>query len=80
MAGWYLERYAGGTNYTIQEIKSCLFSAKVPLPRNINLAVLQAVQRGLMMEVPSESGRRKAWALTHTGERYVEDMKLGRRD
>jgi hypothetical protein len=74
LAGFFLERFGGIQTYTIREIKDCLVSAKVSLPKNVNLAILQAAQRGWIMEVPSKGGTRKNWALTQTGERRAEEM------
>jgi hypothetical protein len=80
LSGFFLERHGGSESYTIEEVKNCLIAAKVPLPKNVNLAILQAVQKGLMMEIPSKSGPRKAWSLTQTGERYVEDLTATMKD
>jgi hypothetical protein len=74
LAGSFLERYSSVSSYTVQQIRNCLLSAKVSLPKNVNLAVFQAVQRGWMMEVPAENVTGKAWSLTQTGERRVEEM------
>jgi hypothetical protein len=76
VSAFFLERFGERANYTIEEIRACLVAAKVPLPKNVNLAILQAVQKGLMMEIPSQAAPRKAWALTQSGERYVEEMEV----
>jgi len=78
LAGFYLEQFGGIQNYTIQEIRNCLVAAKIILPKNINLAILQAAQKGWIMEVPVQSGTRKSWALTQGGERRAEEMSEGR--
>lgn len=77
LGGFFLERFGGIENYTIQEIKNCLIAAKIGLPKNVNLAILQAAQKGWIMEIPSQGGPRKSWALTQTGERRVEEMTPG---
>jgi hypothetical protein len=74
LAGYFLEQYSRTANYTIDEIRSCLISAKISLPKNINLATLQSVQRGWMMEIPSGKDQKKAWSLTQSGEHRVEEM------
>ena len=74
IAGFFLERFGGSASYTVEDLRNCLVAAKVPLPKNTNLAITQAVQKGLMMEIPSQSASRKSWALTQTGELYVENM------
>jgi hypothetical protein len=78
IAGYYLERFGGNASYTIEELRNCLVAAKIPLPKNISLAILQAAQKALMMEIPSTTGTRKSWALTQSGERWVEEMSVGR--
>jgi hypothetical protein len=80
LAGYFLERFGRSVSYTIEEVRNCLLSAKVAQPKNLSLAILQAVQKGLMMEIPSQGGPRKAWALTQRGERYVENMTLKYQD
>ena len=77
LAGFFLERFGGIQSYSIQEIRDCLVAAKISLPKNINLAILQAAQKGWVMEVPSQGGTRKAWALTQSGERHAEDAEDG---
>lgn len=74
IAGYFMEQYAAATSYTIQEIRNCLISAKTALPKNLSFAILKAVQKGWLMDVPTNGEGTKAWALTQTGERYVASM------
>jgi hypothetical protein len=74
VASYFLERFGDKVSSTVDEIRNCLVAAKVPLPKNVNLAIIQAVSKGLMMSIPSQGAGRKAWALTQAGERYVEHM------
>lgn len=74
VASFFLERFSENSSSTVDEVRNCLVAAKVPLPKNVNLAIIQAVNKGLMMPIPSQGGTRKTWALTQTGERYVEQM------
>jgi hypothetical protein len=67
LAGAFLEAHGGLPSYTNKQVRDCLVSAKVSVPKNISLALFRAVQRGLMMEVPGGNGRGKVWALTQTG-------------
>ncbi len=76
LAGYFLERQSQVPSYRIADIRNCLISAKVALPANVNLAVLKAVQKGWMMQVPSEGEKHKTWALTQTGERKVSEMSM----
>lgn len=74
LAGYFLERYSARPNYGAQEIKDCLLSAKVPIPKNTNVGIIRCIEHGWMMEVPSGVSGKKAWALTQTGERYAEAL------
>jgi hypothetical protein len=77
VASYFLEHFGENASSTVDEVRNCLVAAKVPLPKNVNLAIIQAVKKGLMMTIPSQGGARKTWALTQTGERYVEQMTTG---
>jgi hypothetical protein len=74
IAGHFLEHYKKLSSFTIENIRTCLISAKVSLPKNVNLAIFQAVQRSWMMEVPAENTKKKAWSLTQSGQRRVAEM------
>src|SRR5713101_3078711 len=36
LAGYFLERYSAMPNYSVDEIRKCIISAKVPAPANVN--------------------------------------------
>lgn len=67
LAAAFLESHAGLSNYTIKQVRDCLVSAKISVPKNISLPFLRAARHGWMMEVPGTNGRGKVWALTQTG-------------
>jgi hypothetical protein len=75
LCGYFLETNEGMEGYTIDEIKACFLSAKVQAPNNVNLALLQAVKKGFMMETKSNDRSRKSWTLTQTGLQYAESMR-----
>ena len=55
-------------------------SAKEKRPMNVSDTVAKNVARGLLMEAPNKKDSKKAWELTTTGEKYVEEdikKKLG---
>jgi hypothetical protein len=74
IAGYFLEHFGGSRGYTLDELKSCLIAAKIALPKNISLAILQAIQKGLLMEIPSQGSPRRICVLTQVGESYVQQM------
>jgi hypothetical protein len=74
LAGYFLERYNNLSSFTVQALRDCLLASKVPLPSNINLAIVRAVQKGWVMEIPGKSGARKAWSLTQSSDARVAAM------
>lgn len=74
LAGYFLERHSSLERYTANELRGCLIGAKVPPPKNIHLAIFQAVRRGWIMEATQESNESKAWSLTQSGEKRAQEM------
>ena len=74
LAGFYLEHFRASQGYSIEDVRGCFITAKVPPPNNINLALLQAAQKAWMMEVPTGASRRKTWVLTQSGEMRAQEM------
>lgn len=75
LAGSFLERYGGVENFNVSDIRTCLVSAKIPLPKNLPLSILKTVQRGWLMEVPEGKNDMKAYTLTQTGEQRVGELR-----
>ena len=78
LAGFYLENCESMDRFNINDLRSCLVRAKVQIPKNISLPVLQSVRRGWMMEVPEAKDNVKAYVLTQTGARRIQGMREGR--
>ncbi len=78
LAGFYLENRESMDRFNINDLRSCLVRAKVPIPKNISLPVLQSVRRGWMMEVPEVKDNVKAYVLTQTGARRIQEMREDR--
>ena len=78
VAAYFLEQHKGLQSFTIQQVRDCIISAKVSPPKNVNLPILRAVQKGWLMEVPAENVKKKTWALTQTGEQRIAEMSRGR--
>jgi hypothetical protein len=74
VAGSFLEKHQALADYTIEDIRGCLTSAKVSLPANLSLAIFKGAKKGLLMEVPGGRGGKKVWALTQTGERWISEV------
>jgi hypothetical protein len=75
LAGFYLEKYAAAQAFSMHDIKNTLVIGKVPVPKNLSLAIFKAARRAWVMEVPESKDGLKAWALTQSGVKRVEDLE-----
>jgi len=69
---YYLERASGITSFNVPDLESVFRAAREKLPKNMNDAVNKNVSRGFIMEAAEKKDSKKAWQLTVTGERFVE--------
>lgn len=73
---YYLERHENLTVFNVPDLESVFRSAREKLPKNMNDAVNKNIARGFMMEAAEKKDSKKAWNLTSSGERFVDnDMK-----
>lgn len=72
LLGYYLERIEGMSSFNIVDLVSAYQAAKEPRPGNLSDTVGKNMTRGLFMAAPKKEGK-KAWMLTTTGEKYVEE-------
>jgi len=70
--GFYIERMTGQSSFTTSELGELGIQTKQPFS-NISDIVSRLVSRGLMMTSGGKEGQR-AYALTASGEEYVESM------
>ncbi len=70
---YFLEKYEALESTNIKDIESGFRMAKEKVPDNINYKVIKNISRGFMMEAKEKKNNLKAWTLTSTGERYVEE-------
>lgn len=71
--GYYLEKRQGFSSFNSKDLEEGFMSAREPVPKNINLAVIGNVSKGHMMEDKERKEKMKAWCLTNTGEEYVNN-------
>jgi hypothetical protein len=69
---YYAERHGGLTSFNVPDLEAAFRAAREKLPKNMNDAVNKNVARGLLMEADQKKDSKKAWQLTATGERLVE--------
>ncbi len=70
---YYLERIEGMRSFNIGDLEAVFRLAKEKLPANMNDAVNKNIARGFLMEAEEKKESKKAWYLTASGERYVDD-------
>jgi 5-bromo-4-chloroindolyl phosphate hydrolysis protein len=71
--GYYLEKYEDLTSFNAKDLENGFRSAKEKIPGNINYKVIRNIQKGYMMEAKEKKEKLKAWYLTNSGEKYVEN-------
>jgi hypothetical protein len=75
---YYLERQETLTSFNVSDLEGVFRAARERLPKNMNDAVNKNIARGYLMEAVEKKGAKKAWNLTSTGERLVEnEMNAG---
>jgi len=71
--GYYLEQYRDLTSFNVDDLEEGFREIKEPVPKNVNLAVIHNIKKGYMMEANQKKNDKKAWTLTNSGVRFVED-------
>lgn len=73
---YFLEREEGLASFNVQDLETAFRAAREKLPKNMNDAVNKNIARGFLMGAREKKDSKKAWQLTSTGERFVEnDMR-----
>lgn len=75
--GYFLEHFRGENSFNIRDLNESFRSAREPVPANINDKVNLNISKGHMMPAKEKKDNLKAWVLTNTGERFVEQEMLG---
>lgn len=70
--GYFLESHEGLQAFNVSDLDAAFRLAREAPPKNINDAVNKCVARGFLMEAREKKDSKKAWQLTSTGERFVE--------
>lgn len=71
--GYYLEKHRDLLAFNIKDLESAFREAKESVPDNINYKVVKNVEKGHMMEAKEKKDNLKAWNLTASGEKFVEN-------
>lgn len=71
--GYFLEYMEGSESFNVSDLETVFRAAKERLPKNMNDAVNKNIARGFLMEAADKKEAKKAWCLTATGEKYLEN-------
>lgn len=71
--GYYLENREHLSPFNTDDLRKGFSAAKEPLPSNVNAFINQNIKNGHIMEAHEKKDNKKAWTLTATGERFVEN-------
>lgn len=75
--GYYLEHFGGVSTFNVKDLTEGFMSAREPVPPNINDKVNLNITKAYMMPVKEKKDKLKAWILTNSGEKFVEEDLKG---
>lgn len=73
LIGYYLEKNESFHSFNAKDLEDCFRRAKEMVPKNINDNINKNVKNGHMMEAKEKKDNKKAWVLTASGERFVDN-------
>ena len=69
----FYRHYKGNESTTVAELEEAYSSARVKTPRNFSDILADCVRKGYVVESKDKKEGRKAWQITPTGERFIEE-------
>ena len=73
VVGYYLEEYLKKPSFTSDDLSKGFINAKEKPPTNPSDMLAKNAKRGFIMEAPEQKDGPKAWMLTNTGIKYIEN-------
>ncbi len=70
---YFYEVRQGNGSFNTDDIKNGFRTAKLKLPSNINDRINQNIKSNYMMDADEKKDGKKAWVLTDTGEKEIEN-------
>ncbi len=70
---YYKEIMQGIKLFTVKDLESGFKEAKEQAPENVNLPILNNVQKGFLMETEIAGSKLKTWELTNSGIKTVNE-------
>lgn len=77
--GYYLEKCERMYFFNVDDLRKAFKAAKEPKPSNIHAFVNQNISNGHMMDYDEKKDNKKAFVLTASGEKFVEN-NFGKKD
>lgn len=74
----YYFLHSGQESVTRAEVMDTLSKARLPRPKNLSDVIGKCIRRGHIIVAAEDKGGQKAWQITPTGERYVEEQLLAK--
>lgn len=75
LCAYWLLKKGNMTSYNVTDIQNCYDEARIAKPANINDVMNSIQASGYIMPVKEKKDGKKAWVITGTGEKYVQEMK-----
>ena len=69
----YHSLHNGQNSSTRAEILEAYSSARTPKPKNLSDVIARCIRKGHVVEASEQKEEKKAWQITPSGERYVEE-------
>ncbi len=73
LIAYFFEKFENLSSFNSEDLKNGFRNAKIKIPLNINDKVNINISNGHMMEIQEKKDAKKAWILTATGEKFVEN-------
>jgi len=71
--GYYLEKYEDSTSFNAKDLEKGFRDAREKVPANVPDKIQKNIAKGHMMEAEKEKDGLKAYVLTSSGEKFVEN-------
>lgn len=73
----YFSLHNNQPSLTVNDFANALASARIPRPKNPSDVVGKCIKRGWLVDALERKDGQKAWQITPTGEKYIEDILTG---
>lgn len=72
--GYFLEKFRDYSSFNLNDIDTCYKEARIPKTKNFPHYIAQLIRDGYLMDAEEKKDNKKAWILTDSGLKYVENL------